>query len=409
MARAIRIPFTADPREFIRGLGLMEDDVKQFERRLRDSEDAGDQLEDNLEQNFRNIARDADRAGEKAGRSFDQQMTTNVRKGSFRGAAGALLAETGQELVESWGEAIREGNPAGVVREVFSNAALIGAAAAGPIGAGVGMAISLVTSFIDTSEARREAIRSSVNSLFDGISGDTEIIGQEAAAAYWRGFVTEADIPGRVQEALGLDNARDAAAEVSRISRETGLSVADVSLAIIGNRDALGVVGERIAANNRLYDETLDKAGQVKDVDFDRFLQLQDQADALNDQKAELSNLLDLGGSIKSLNEESARLQWEQAEALNEIKADAQGIEVTFKRTRTPEVADFVDDMGVARTRVLDMFAGLKNMPDPTMQGLKSGLNDAEGAARRVKSVLDSMPRSIDVDVNYRRRGAPQP
>lgn len=403
MARAIRIPFTADPREFIRGLGLMEDDVQKFERRLRDSEDAGDQLEDNLEANFRGIANDAEQAGRKAGSSFDQQLTTNVRKGSFRGAAGALLAETADEFIESWGEAIREGNPAGVIREVFSNAALIGAAAFGPVGAGVGLALSLVTSFIDTNAKEKENVRNSVAALFDNVVGDQELTGQEAAAAFWRGYVDEAQIPAQVQEALGLETLREAAVEVGRIVGETSLEYETVQKAIIGNSDALGEVRAKQAEVRDEASQAYDLANDMITVDSARADELLRQYRVLDDQDGALGDILAVGERIAEGNQESAR-------ALLQGRDYADDTRDIFRRTTPPNLDGMNRDLDDAARTADTVQQRVRGVPDPPMSNLTRGLGTAEDQANRIKATVASIQnRAIYVDVNYRTRGAPKP
>lgn len=371
MARGIQIPFTLNPREFLRGLrtigdGLddVQDDFRDLERSgdraaddiTRTWDRAGDRIEDSFkgvadraEAEFDQVERDARRAGSRAGTSMNDGMTGSIRRGSFRGAAGALAAEAGQEVVESWGEAIREGNPAGVFREVFSNAALIGAAAGGPIGAAAGFAVSaFMVPLLDRLSQEKANVSAAVESLFSDVSTDSELTGAEAGRAFARGFIDEASIPGQVQEALGLESALDSAREVNRIAQLTGLSYADVQLAILGNRDALDRVAAKLGENEALYDRNRDAAGKVKDVDANRLAELNKQKDRLNEQKGALDKISGVGGQIRDKNRETAALVAQQRNAQNEIRIATSGTKDHLNSMRVPNVGPMRDGLASA-------------------------------------------------------------
>lgn len=431
MARGVQISFTLNPREFIRGLKTIEsgtDEVKDALDTLEDTtvdldtdkaekeldglgdaaKDAGDDIErhledgaddaeaafrslgrrfstemDDVEREARGAARDVDQAFDKV--DVDTRLNKNIRGGSFRGAAGALAAEAGDEFIESWGEAIREGNPAGVIRELFSNAALIGAAAAGPIGAGVGLAVSFVTSFIDQTADERERFREAVDSLFGSVDS-AELSGKKAAEAFRRGYVEESQIGDEVAQAFGVESAAEGWQRVADLAAQTQLPAKTVTEAVLGQAAALADVQAALGQNEQAYNTNRDAAGQVFDTDRARYDEIVAQNDILDDQKAGLSDLLGISRTQLDANKQALDNDRTKRDVLRGIKSEQQQVTASAGKN-AGNAREAAEQTG----RIKD---NVRNTPD---LNIKARVDTRE---------IDNIPRTRNITLTANVRGA---
>lgn len=303
MARGVVIPFTLNPADFLKGIKRIETSLDDVTDAMRTVERSGDSIENAFDGIGRQAEQEFDRV-ERAARDVD--VTAGLDRGAGRGRARAreIGAETGQEFVESWGEAVRAGNPADAIGETLTNAGMIGMAA-GPIGAAIGLGVAVVGGLVAGLGQGRQRVAEATAALW----GDVEqagLSGRAAAEAYLAGFVDRASIGGRLVDVLGVDDAVQAWGRVGQIVQQTGLDAATVSEAILGNRDALNEVLAAQQANQDGYEQLREQAALLWDVDRTRALELLDQADALDAQKKALDGLVTQGSAQAQANQRAA-------------------------------------------------------------------------------------------------------
>ena len=334
--KGLTIPLSLDPREWVRGIKVVERSLESMEDELDEVERAGDKLERALEDNFKDAARDAERAGRDMNDGLERGLDAD--SGNLKTAAGSLAGEVVDEFVENWGEAVRSGDYAGAVRETLSQLGQIGGAIGGPAGAAIGGAAALALTvgfdkFMDTEGKAR--VKETTDSLFSDVEG-AELSGAEAGAAFARGYVEAVSIPGQVQAALGLDSAAEAGAAVMRIAQETGLAYETVQQVIIGNEDALAEVeGQQAAVTeeaNRAYKEHLRMKGvnvELSGQEFEKYQLLSDQAEAMG-------GILGTGGRVNTQNVENLRVQRLSTRAIANARLEALGVRDVLGQWKEP-------------------------------------------------------------------------
>lgn len=317
--RGIRIPLVADVADWLRGTSKVErslDDLGgDLDQLARRADDNADDIARDFDTAFRRIERDSARAADDA--------TDNL--GGIRGGARDVGAEAGSEFVQSWGEAIRAGNPSEAVTETFTQAGAIGVAF-GPVGAAVGLGVAaaagLVTAFIGKAQEQQAAIREAGAALFDSIAGDAEISGREAAAAFNRGYVDELDIGNQLQQALGTETVPEAWQKVLDTVRETGLEQETVVGAYLGQKDAVEQVASALDSNNDRYERTLGLLGQSFDkVDGTR-AKYEEQRQSLDEQAAALAAVLGLSEQIRDTQQDNLDLYRLQRDVINNFRLE---------------------------------------------------------------------------------------
>lgn len=403
MARGgIRIPFVADVRDFLRGTRKISDDLDGMQRDLadtaRDSGRTAERVEQDWEQAgresaaaFDRFARDADQAFERVERSAresartaDRALSTGVSGTGLKASLGILAGEAFQEFTQSWGEAIRGGDPAEAIRELFSNLALVGGAAFGPVGAVAGgVAGFFLTGLYDklTDAEAKAQLDGAVAQLFDTVTGDAELSGAEAAQAYWRGFLDESDIGNQLQQALGTENVAQAYAEIDRLVRQTGLSVDTVTGAVLGQRDAVELVVDAEGRVQVAIDQTLTRQGEVFDRDRERSNQLGEQVDIYGDQLGAVRELLGIGQTQNEANSEGLRLDRVRRDVL---------------ASQTDELAGGAEQSSYLRDR-------LNSTVPPNLAPLASSLSAGAESARLVEERLNRISgREVSVTIRER-------
>lgn len=317
--RGIRIPLVADVADWLRG-------TSRVERSLDDLGGDLDQLARRADDNADDIARDFDSAFRKIERDSERAASdTTDNLGGIRGGAREVGAEAGSEFVQSWGEAIRAGNPSEAVSETFTQAGAIGLAF-GPVGAAIGLGVAaaggLVTAFVQKASESQNRIREAAAALFDNIAGDAELSGKEAAAAFNRGYVDELDIGNQLQAALGTETVPQAWQKVLDTVKETGLEQETVVEAYLGQEAAANRVQGALQANQGQYERTLDLLGQSFDkVDGTR-RKYEEQRAALDDQAAALSGLLGLSEQVRDVNADNLELYRLQRDVIQSFQLE---------------------------------------------------------------------------------------
>lgn len=252
MGKGLTIPLSLDPREWLRGIKVVERSLEDFEGSIEEVEDAGKKLGRKLEDVFDEAARDARQAGDKMERGLADGLDAD--SGNLRSVAGNLGGELADELAENWGEAVRSGDYASAFRETLSQLGQIGGALGGPAGAaiGAGAALALTVAFdtfMDTEG--KERIKATTKALFDAANNaeDAYASGFEAAKAAREGYVAGFSEDEGLVTALGVDDLDAAWREVARRVEESGLPVETVTGAILGQRDAVDQVNGAIDGN----------------------------------------------------------------------------------------------------------------------------------------------------------------
>jgi hypothetical protein len=304
----------------------------------------------------------------------------------FRSALGILAGEAFQEFTTAWGEAVRAGDPGEAIRELFSNLALVGGAAFGPVGAvGGGVASFFLTNLYDTITGReaQEKLTAAVNSLFDDVEGASELTGAQAAQAFMRGFVSEGQVGAQVQEALGTETVAEAWAEVGRIVETTGLDIDTVTGAVLGQRDAVGEVRDAQGEVDTAIEATLGLQGEWFTKNREISDQYGEHADALGEQYGALGDLLGVGNLQIEANAEGLRIDQLRREALQGQKVNLDGSVGPAGRTR-------------------DYLNGIR-VPNRSIGVLAADLSGASESARLVRDRLNSIDgREISVTIRER-------
>lgn len=215
MARGVQISLTLNPRDFIRGLKLIESDTEKVidaledmedvdldidtdkaERGLEDLEDAAEDAErafqdlsDEAQDEFRDMERYAEDAGReieneledavddvetsfsRMGSRFSDEMRDMEQRADRAGnniendlrdstdGVGSVGSEYADEFVENWGEGVRSGDLGGVITETLTQSAqVIGNALRGPAGIAAGIGVAAVAGIIVGIEQRRQAL-----------------------------------------------------------------------------------------------------------------------------------------------------------------------------------------------------------------------------------------------------------
>lgn len=364
MTRGIDIPLSLNPAKLIRGMRLTEREFDDLADELRDTARAGDRLEDDLESNFRVIG---DRA-ERAGRDIDD----GIRSGA--GRVGSVGAEYGDEFVESWGEAVRSGDPAEAVGETLTNSAQL-LSILGPAGtiAGLGLAAGagFVRQFMDkTSEevaARGQAVKDAVANLFD-TAVDAELSGKEAGLAFLRGYTDATEVPQAIADALDIP-LTEALDKVQTFADQTGLSVGTVGDALLGNRDAAALVLEQLALQTGELDsinERITTSGTLTGEARDAAIA---QRDALTESVGALDELLGLSAPmVDELDQNNDR--WRTAsELIDAAGQKTSDYTVKVKGAERPGQvlegtwSDIKDQIGEAGLKVADVRRQIGQIP----------------------------------------------
>jgi hypothetical protein len=294
---AIRIPVVADVNDWLRGTRRISDSLDDIADDLRNVSRDGDQLERSLEDNFRDVARAADRAGRDVADGLDGGIRTSK--------AGDIGQEVAGEFTESFGEAMRSGNPADAVLDTFTSLG----PALGALGIGAAVAAGIVNQFVQAAKERAEQVRSAAAGLYAGVVDDAGLRGREAAQAFTRGWVDAAAVPEQIAQTLGLEDAVEAGIRVKDLAEATGLSYQQVSQAILGNADALAVVRERLDANNTATDELYDTLGQVRGRAAAVHPEFRESAGLLREQRDELREIVRYGDAQAAANRRAADAQ----------------------------------------------------------------------------------------------------
>lgn len=273
MARGIQIPFTLNPKEFIRGLKRIETDLDDVADAFKKVERAGDDALDDIGDDARDAARDLDRhltrgardaedAFADLGRRFKDEMDDldrrsrdagrdigdNLQRGadtpSVRAAGGVLAGEVFDEFIESWGEAVRSGDYGEAVRETFSNLGQIGGAAFGPVGAvGGALAGFLLTGIYDrvTGQAAQQQVAEATAGLWGRTEDAARQAGFDAAFAYQEGLTEARGIIETAAEALGVP-VEEAFGRIQELAETTRLDQTTVLGSLTGDQDALNKI-----------------------------------------------------------------------------------------------------------------------------------------------------------------------
>ena len=263
--KGIEIPLSINPAKLIRGLRITERGFDDLQDEITDVSQAGDRMERDLEDAFRDTARNADRYGRDTGRNF----TDGVEDG--QSTVGQVGAEFGEEFTQSWGEAIRGGNPGEAISETITNSGQL-LSVLGPAGAIAGLGIAaaggFITNFITSAREDSERLTEVAGAFFDGLeSGEGSFLerGREAYRAFVRGYTEESAIGDTLAANLDVGSALEAWEEIARIAGETGLDATTVTEAILGQAGAQREVKAAVDENNEAQDRTLDLLGQSFD------------------------------------------------------------------------------------------------------------------------------------------------
>lgn len=285
MPKGVQIAFTLNPKEFLRGLKRIELDLDDVKDSLTDTADAADDAFDDLdakdaerglddvkkaadkaargldevgdegkqagrdverglkdgardaEAGFRDLGRSATRAFDKVkqeSREAGRATGDNLRGGINETALGVVGAEVAQEFVQSWGEAIRAGNPAEAIYEVLTNAGAIAAAAVPGIGTIVGLGIATVSGIVQgirqENQRVQEAILGTIGSVSDDVieeqgytTGSQYIIGLNRALS------EETQRRENLKEIYGTDDWLEALGQAVDKADEIGVSLKTVT------------------------------------------------------------------------------------------------------------------------------------------------------------------------------------
>ena len=345
--RGIRVPFVAEVTDWLRGTRRVSDDLDSLSSDLRDTARAADRAAGDIERDledaaddagraFRDFADDVDDALDRVRRDADRtgdDVGDDLADGLSRSKSrvGAVGAEVGDELVENLGEAVRSGNPADLVLETFTSLG----PALGALGIGAAVVAGIANSFVQKANEQRERITSAAASLFDGVVGDAELTGRQAADAFRRGFVEVGEVGSRLQDTLGTDTVVDAWGRVGELVQQTGLDADTVTSAILGNRDALALVEAALERNDEAADAVYQRIQNTTGGASELATELERSLDPLDDQKQALGEIRTLGNQSADANERAADAHKVSKEVTKGLKA-----EMRDARDRTDETAD---------------------------------------------------------------------
>lgn len=398
----IRIPFVADVRDFLAGTRKISADLEGMQSDLaetaRDSGLSAERVEQDWENAgreaaaaFDKFARDADQAYERVERSAresaraaDQNLTKGVSGAGLRGALGILAGEAFQEFTQAWGEAVRGGDPGEAIRELFSNLAIIGGAAFGPVGAvagGVASFFSVQLFDAITGREQEAKLRSAIETLFDSASSSSELSGAEAARAFMRGFVEEGQIAEQVREGLGTETIAEAWERVGQLVDQTGLDIDTVTGAVLGQRDAVEQVQEAQANVDGQIEQTIGLQGRWFDKNRETSDEYGRQADVLSEQYGALGDLVSIGGT--------------------QIKANRTGLEIyRLQKDAIEGQKDGLQDSTGPARNTRDYINGIRV---PSVGPMRDGLASGAESARLVRERLNAVDgRTISVTIKER-------
>lgn len=375
MAGGLVIPLSLNPREWLRGIRVVERSLQDVEGDLGDVEDAGDRLERALKDNFDDI-----------GRSTSEGIK-GAEKQAGR-AAGALAGEIVDEFVENWGEAVRSGDYAGAVRETLSQLGQIGGAVGGPAGALIGGALALgLTTAFDNALAADTRVRESLSNILDSVAGSGELKGREAYAAFRRGFTDAANIDEQLVEATGTADIAEAYRAITEVAQQTGLAVDTVAQAYLGQSEAIDQV---TAAQGLLDSQVAGMAGTVDQVTgaYGEQLTTMSSAEAvLRNQSDAMKELLGTANEQKTANAEALQLYKDREAVIDGVLSAEADLVVTTRAARTET----------------GLLTG-------TAEDLRAELAEAGVGAKQIKDQLAGIPKSqrITVYVDYVETGRPR-
>ncbi len=241
--KGLTIPLSLDPREWLRGIKVVERSLEGMEDDLDEVERAGDKLERALEDNFKDAARAAERAG--------RDMDDGLQKGFSQTGFGVVAAEAGDEFVQSFGEAVRAGDPSEAIYETVTNAAQIAGAAFPGAGTIIGLGISAVAGMIKGIQEREAEVRAAIADLVAGSVDDAIDAGEKAGLGYAQAlYGTLDDETGRRESLQGFfpeaETFTEALDMAVTLANDLGVEFDVVGDLITGN------ISEQQAANNVL-------------------------------------------------------------------------------------------------------------------------------------------------------------
>jgi hypothetical protein len=387
MASGIRIPFVADVRDWLRGTRTVRDDLDDIERGLDDVADSGRDSARDLERGFtdasrdiedsfrdversgRDSARDLERGFESSGDDIERvfsdierdaeqalddierkasstDIAAEIGKSNRRGKMAEVGAELGDELSENLGEGFRSGDMASVVTESLTSLA----PALGVVGIAIGGIAGLAGGIIRGTQQATENITNAASSLFGQIVDAAEEQGWAAADAFRTGYLDNKSIDTGLEQLFGT--MEEGWRKVQERTLQTGVAADTVALAYLGNADALDVVETAIEDNNAAYQRVRDEQGRVKDSDFARYLELEDQADALDVQKRALVDIKNKGVPLLEQNKQNAETYRVRRNAIRDIS-----------NTRPPDFESLEDALKSGASYSDTIRWNLNNMP----------------------------------------------
>lgn len=290
MAGGLVIPLSLNPREWISGIRVVERSLEGMEDDLEEVEDVGDRLERALKDNFDDIARDADRAGRDVADNFDGKA----------GRVGDIGGEIADEFTENFGEAIRGGDPAGLVLETFTS---LGPALGG-LGIGAAVVAGMVKSFVDAAAEQRARVTEASKALFLS-AAEAEEQGKITQRAFVNGVISEAQAMESLIEATGAEDLHGAMQVIAEDAAAAGVEVETVALAYLGNRDAVRELRDAQAETNTELDAQAGKTKTVTGYYGQSMEYASDTTIALEDQNRALDDLISTGRTQRSQNKEN--------------------------------------------------------------------------------------------------------
>lgn len=345
MSKGLQIPLSLNPRDWTRGLKIVSNDLDDLRRDLDRVEDAADDTGEGIEDAFTEAGRKAKKVmddmaddARRSGRQVGDNIDAGIDEGVDRGAIGEVGAETAGEFVESWGEAIRSGDPASAVTETITNAAQIGGAA-GPVGAAIGLGVAaaggLAMGWYQKMKEQQQNITDSVTVTFDAVN-EAELAGGKAAQAFARGFVNQEDAMESLQTALGAETWGEAVSTIDDMAQDTGIKVETITSALLGNSDALDAI--------RAGWEDIEDPTQVQEDAVNRILST---GQARATQLAEQNGLMDT-----------------QAGVMGAISDDMSETADKSGKIKTPDFSSTADDLERAAKASKDMYDNVANLPE---------------------------------------------
>lgn len=401
MGKGLTIPLSLDPREWLRGIKVVERSLEDFEGSIEEVEDAGQQLGRKLEDVFDDAARDARQAGDKIGDNLSGGMAGGVDTG-FRGkinktSLGIVGAEIADEFVSSWGEAIRAGNPAEAIYETLTNAGQVLAAALPGAGTVVGMGIATVTGIVQGIREEEQRIRDSITNAIGGASQEViEAQGYTNATAYVDAvnevLGAEATKQATLMDLYNVDTFVEALAKAKQEADSVGVASLAVQNIYAGTTDevesTIGYLEQQKAQTEKNIADL--ETRLALSVDGGAAEQVLKQE--LEKENAELQGLIDAGGT-----------------RLAQIQTDAGLVEDMATQTRLG--ADYMNDSAVSAGDLgVNLGTAARNMPDASLMAdriaasaanaerIADGLSTAADRAATLRYWLDQASR-IDVRV----------